>query len=136
MTIHTIQPSGRRPEGRKVLVERDCGPAGCQVDWLASARLDADDDIEAFTRFSLERGWGGGFLGSGFAVIRRAADARHDVPCGSAGTRARRSACARAAFSAAASQSARAAARGADGPRRPTRATPGGCARERVVILR
>lgn len=60
MTIHTIRPSGRRLEARKALVERDCGPAGCQVDWLASPRFDADDDLEAFTRFSLERGWGDG----------------------------------------------------------------------------
>ncbi|MCB2058881.1 MAG: hypothetical protein KDE55_24295 [Novosphingobium sp.] len=42
------------------LISRDCGPEGCEVDWLASRRIEAELDIEAFTRFSLEEGWGDG----------------------------------------------------------------------------
>lgn len=60
MTIHKIKPSSRSSEVRKTLVSRDCGPAGCQVDWLTSARLEVEDDIAAFTDFSLEQGWGDG----------------------------------------------------------------------------
>ncbi|MEO6092215.1 MAG: hypothetical protein ABIT04_00325 [Novosphingobium sp.] len=60
MTIHRIRPSSRKPAAPKILVARDCGPVGCEVDWLTSERRDADDDIEAFTSFSLEQGWGDG----------------------------------------------------------------------------
>ncbi|MBW8785163.1 MAG: hypothetical protein JF593_11110, partial [Novosphingobium sp.] len=44
----------------KALEGRDCGPAGCQVDWLASKRVEAELDIEAFNRFALAKGWGDG----------------------------------------------------------------------------
>jgi hypothetical protein len=44
----------------KPLISRDCGPAGCEVDWLASQRHEADLDIEAFNRFAMEKGWGDG----------------------------------------------------------------------------
>src|SRR5262249_30188727 len=44
----------------KQLVSRECGPAGCEVDWLTSHRLETEDSVEAFTDFSLERGWGDG----------------------------------------------------------------------------
>jgi hypothetical protein len=44
----------------QLLVSRDCGPAGCEVDWLASRRVETDIDIEGFTRFSIEQGWGDG----------------------------------------------------------------------------
>ncbi len=60
MTIHRITPSHRGASTPKLLVSRDCGPAGCEVDWLTSRRFDAEDDIEAFTTFSLEQGWGDG----------------------------------------------------------------------------
>jgi hypothetical protein len=60
MTITTIKPSSRTIEIPKTLVSRDCGPAGCEIDWLASRRIEADDDVEAFTVFSLEMGWGDG----------------------------------------------------------------------------
>lgn len=60
MTIHKIKPSNRKAATRKTLVSRDCGPAGCEVDWLTSRRLNAEDSIEAFTDFSLEQGWGDG----------------------------------------------------------------------------
>lgn len=40
---------------------RDCGPDGCAIDWLSSKRHSAEiDDMNAFTRFSLEQGWGDG----------------------------------------------------------------------------
>lgn len=61
MTIVTIKPSGRGPvTAPKPLVSRDCGPEGCEVDWLASRRHQADLDIEAFTEFALKEGWGDG----------------------------------------------------------------------------
>lgn len=40
---------------------RNCGPEGCAIDWLSSKRHQAEiDDVMAFTRFSLEQGWGDG----------------------------------------------------------------------------
>lgn len=60
MNIHKIRPSNRKPVIPKKLVSRDCGPAGCEVDWLTSRRVETDDDIAAFTDFSLEQGWGDG----------------------------------------------------------------------------
>jgi hypothetical protein len=60
VTIHTIRPSNRKTATPKMLVSRDCGPEGCQVDWLTSSRLEADDDLETFTDFSLDQGWGDG----------------------------------------------------------------------------
>lgn len=44
----------------KPLISRDCGPAGCEVDWLASQRHEAEIDIEGFNRFAMEKGWGDG----------------------------------------------------------------------------
>ncbi len=61
MNIVRIKPRAQRPAPVAKSIEgRDCGPAGCEIDWLASRRHEADDDIEAFTSFSLERGWGDG----------------------------------------------------------------------------
>ena len=40
--------------------DRSCGPSGCQVDWLTSERVEVDDDVEAFTRFATDAGWGDG----------------------------------------------------------------------------
>jgi hypothetical protein len=61
VTIEYIRPAAHRvAPAPKPLVSRDCGPEGCEVDWLASRRHDADLDIEAFTDFSLEMGWGDG----------------------------------------------------------------------------
>jgi hypothetical protein len=60
MTIHKIKPSNRATKIGKARVSRDCGPAGCEVDWLTSRRLETEDSIEAFTDFSLEQGWGDG----------------------------------------------------------------------------
>jgi len=40
---------------------RDCGPSGCDLDWLLSKLVDAEvDDVMEFTRFSLAEGWGDG----------------------------------------------------------------------------
>jgi hypothetical protein len=60
VTIHKIRPSSRSNPAPKPLVSRDCGPAGCEVDWLTSRRLETEDSIEAFTDFSLQQGWGDG----------------------------------------------------------------------------
>jgi hypothetical protein len=61
LSIELIRPGTHRaaPEPM-LLVSRDCGPEGCEVDWLASRRVEAELDIEEFTEFSLERGWGDG----------------------------------------------------------------------------
>jgi hypothetical protein len=56
----TIKASTRVTQARKPIL-RDCGPQGCEVDWLSSRRHEAEiDDIAAFTQFSLEQGWGDG----------------------------------------------------------------------------
>ncbi len=44
----------------KPLVSRDCGPAGCEVDWLASQRHEADLGIEEFNQYAMAKGWGDG----------------------------------------------------------------------------
>ncbi len=38
----------------------DCGPEGCTIDWLTSARLDVDDDPVAFQQLATDAGWGDG----------------------------------------------------------------------------
>lgn len=60
MTIHQIKPSTRANRIVKPLVSRDCGPEGCEIDWLSSRSVEVSDDIEGFTDFSLEQGWGDG----------------------------------------------------------------------------
>ncbi|HEV3227569.1 MAG TPA: hypothetical protein VGZ52_12065 [Acidimicrobiales bacterium] len=41
--------------------DRSCGPSGCEVTWLTSARLEvADDDPVAFTKLATDAGWGDG----------------------------------------------------------------------------
>jgi hypothetical protein len=60
VSIHLIKPSSRSNAVPKTLVSRDCGPAGCEVDWLTSGRVEVQDDIAAFTDFSLAQGWGDG----------------------------------------------------------------------------
>jgi hypothetical protein len=61
MNIVKIKPAAnRRIEPVKPLVSRDCGPDACEIDWLTSRRIDTELDIEAFTAFSLEQGWGDG----------------------------------------------------------------------------
>jgi hypothetical protein len=61
MTIELIKPGAHRatPVPRP-LISRDCGPAGCEVDWLASRRHEAELDVESFTDFAIEMGWGDG----------------------------------------------------------------------------
>jgi hypothetical protein len=60
VSIHLIRPSNRKASVPKILVSRDCGPAGCEVDWLTSPQVEVDDDPIAFTELSLEQGWGDG----------------------------------------------------------------------------
>jgi len=38
----------------------ECGPEGCQIDWLASERIEVDDDPVAFTKLATDAGWGDG----------------------------------------------------------------------------
>lgn len=38
----------------------DCGPEGCAIEWLTSARLDVDDDPVAFQQLATDAGWGDG----------------------------------------------------------------------------
>ncbi|WHO40675.1 hypothetical protein PMI04_008830 [Sphingobium sp. AP49] len=61
MSIEYIRPAAHRaaPSPRP-LISRDCGPDGCEVDWLASRRHEADLDIETFARFAMDKGWGDG----------------------------------------------------------------------------
>ena len=41
-------------------IDRSCGPSECQTDWLASARLEVDEDAVAFTKLATDAGWGDG----------------------------------------------------------------------------
>jgi len=38
----------------------DCGPEGCELDWLTSARLEVEDDPVAFQKLATDAGWGDG----------------------------------------------------------------------------
>ena len=65
MSVITIRPrSGHVQPVARQLDGRNCGAddpgAACEIDWLASKTHEADLDIEQFTRFSLEQGWGDG----------------------------------------------------------------------------
>ena len=41
--------------------DRSCGPSGCEVTWLTSARLEVlDDEVVAFTKLATDAGWGDG----------------------------------------------------------------------------
>lgn len=56
-----IKPSAAAVQPKKTPVLRDCGPQGCEIDWLSSKRHEAEiDEVMEFTRFSLEQGWGDG----------------------------------------------------------------------------
>ena len=41
-------------------IDRDCGPEGCEIDWLASPKVEVDPDAAEFTRFATDSGWGDG----------------------------------------------------------------------------
>lgn len=61
MTIEVIRPGVRRAKPQtKPLISRDCGPQGCEVDWLASRTHEVDLDVEAFSDYALQQGWGDG----------------------------------------------------------------------------
>lgn len=61
MSIELIKPAAAKPPIVAIsLVSRDCGPEGCEVDWLASRRIETEDDIGDFTDFAIEKGWGDG----------------------------------------------------------------------------
>lgn len=62
MTIVRIKRSGNRAlaEAKPIIRRSDCGPEGCEIDWLASRRHQTDLDIETFTDYALQNGWGDG----------------------------------------------------------------------------
>ena len=61
MSIITIAAGTAKSKApAKELVLRECGPDGCEIDWLASPRHEADLDIANFTAFAMEKGWGDG----------------------------------------------------------------------------
>src|SRR5690606_19657664 len=61
MSIEFITPAAAKPPVvAKSLVSRDCGPEGCEVDWLASRRIETEDDVADFTDFAIRQGWGDG----------------------------------------------------------------------------
>jgi hypothetical protein len=41
-------------------IDRSCGPSGCEIDWLASRRLEIEDDPAAFAKLATDAGWGDG----------------------------------------------------------------------------
>ncbi len=45
---------------REPTIDRSCGPSGCEIDWLASTRIETDDDPAAFARLATDAGWGDG----------------------------------------------------------------------------
>ena len=47
-------------EDLPVNIDRDCGPEGCEIEWLASPRVEVDADPVAFARFATDSGWGDG----------------------------------------------------------------------------
>ncbi len=57
----TIRPGSSSAPQQKVVNLRDCGPQGCDLDWLSSQRHDVEiDDVMAFTHEAMEKGWGDG----------------------------------------------------------------------------
>jgi hypothetical protein len=55
-----VLPAHIAPRRPRDTVSRDCGPEGCQVDWLSSRRVETGIDVMEFTRESLKLGWGDG----------------------------------------------------------------------------
>jgi len=57
VTPHAPDVPGR---GSEIAARVDCGPEGCTLDWLASERIEVDDDPVAFMRLATDAGWGDG----------------------------------------------------------------------------
>lgn len=56
----SIRTRTNQPTAKTVNL-RDCGEAGCDIDWLSSQTHEAEvDDVMAFTHFALQKGWGDG----------------------------------------------------------------------------
>ncbi len=57
----SIRSSAASKPAEKVVNLRDCGPEGCDIDWLSSQKVETEiDDVMEFTRFALDKGWGDG----------------------------------------------------------------------------
>lgn len=55
------EPGAGSTQQQQVVNLRDCGPQGCELDWLSSRRHEAEaDDVMEFTRFAMGKGWGDG----------------------------------------------------------------------------
>ncbi len=55
------EPGAGSAQQQQVVNLRDCGPQGCELDWLSSRRHEAEaDDVMEFTRFAMDKGWGDG----------------------------------------------------------------------------
>lgn len=55
-----VVPAHIAPRRPRDTVSRDCGPEGCQIDWLSSRRVEVEVDAMEFTREAMEMGWGDG----------------------------------------------------------------------------
>jgi len=57
----TIRASANAAAPQKQINLRDCGPTGCDIDWLSSESYDTEiDDTMEFTQFAMKQGWGDG----------------------------------------------------------------------------
>ncbi len=57
----SIAPGANSRQEKAAPDLRDCGPEGCDIDWLSSNQFETEiDDVFAFTQYALEQGWGDG----------------------------------------------------------------------------
>ena len=59
-TRSIADPSKRYARLQESTFDRSCGPSGCEIGWLASQRLEVDDDPTAFAKLATDAGWGDG----------------------------------------------------------------------------
>ncbi|BFM05631.1 hypothetical protein [Halioxenophilus aromaticivorans] len=60
-TTRSIAANSGLAKEDKVINLRDCGDAGCELDWLSSQNVETEiDDVMAFTQFAMDQGWGDG----------------------------------------------------------------------------
>lgn len=58
---NSIQPGAGASQPSREIDLRDCGPTGCDIDWLSSQRHEAEiDDVMEFTCYAMAQGWGDG----------------------------------------------------------------------------
>ena len=59
-TAERAPAGGVSPSAASDAIDRDCGPEGCTLEWLASERLEVDGDPAAFQKLATDAGWGDG----------------------------------------------------------------------------